>query len=281
MHDTEYPVRSITRCGGSLSRSCAIPPIAVPSAAEAAPLLASAQRLNGGDVSCELCGALLSDPAVDAFAQQIRVPAVPGILFDPVHLQLAHGDVLAADALPKILVPGELLVCGPLFGIQDLQGLGHTARLRHGLVEIRVMRAVDPCQQLPRGNPIAPVAFYFAQMAKQSQQRHGRGRHRAPGQLLGIQALAFELEGLAVVAQISLIGLRFPYRIRLAGIPGVFLRVEPHVGDYNGLAPSLWCVIHSIILALRCGVDKAKWISGAGTQKSLGRNPNNGVPAQA
>jgi hypothetical protein len=36
----------------------------------------------------------LADAAVDAFAQQVGVPAVPGILLDPVYQQLPDGDTV-------------------------------------------------------------------------------------------------------------------------------------------------------------------------------------------
>jgi len=44
-------------------------------------------------------GLLLPDPAVDAFAQQVGVPAVAGVLLDPVNPQLPHGDALPAHPL--------------------------------------------------------------------------------------------------------------------------------------------------------------------------------------
>ena len=36
----------------------------------------------------------LADAAVDAFAQQVGVPAVPGVLLDPVNQQLPNGDTV-------------------------------------------------------------------------------------------------------------------------------------------------------------------------------------------
>lgn len=36
----------------------------------------------------------LADAAVDTFAQQVGVPAVPGVLLDPVHQQLPNGDTV-------------------------------------------------------------------------------------------------------------------------------------------------------------------------------------------
>lgn len=42
---------------------------------------------------------LLAHASVDALAQEVRVSAVAGILFDPVHHQLPDGDPVLANAL--------------------------------------------------------------------------------------------------------------------------------------------------------------------------------------
>ena len=50
---------------------------------------------------------LLPDSAVDALAQQVGVPAVPGVLLDPVDPQLTHRDTTFADPLSQIRMLGQ------------------------------------------------------------------------------------------------------------------------------------------------------------------------------
>src|SRR6478736_1765081 len=49
----------------------------------------------------------LPDAAVDALAQQVGVPAVPGVLLDPVHLELPHRDAVRTEALAQVRVRGD------------------------------------------------------------------------------------------------------------------------------------------------------------------------------
>jgi len=49
----------------------------------------------------------LSYSPVEALAQQVGVPAVPGILFDSVHHELPHGDPVLAETLAQIRVLGQ------------------------------------------------------------------------------------------------------------------------------------------------------------------------------
>jgi hypothetical protein len=54
-------------------------------------------RLSEMNPQVGLCPASdpsLADATVDAFAQQVGVPAVPGILVDPVYQQLPNGDTV-------------------------------------------------------------------------------------------------------------------------------------------------------------------------------------------
>src|SRR6478609_12112466 len=51
--------------------------------------------------------ALLADAAVDALPQQVGVPAVPGVLLDPVDLELADRDAVGAEPLAQVGVPGD------------------------------------------------------------------------------------------------------------------------------------------------------------------------------
>jgi hypothetical protein len=49
----------------------------------------------------------LPDPAVDALAQQVGVPAMAGVLLDSVNPQLPDGDTLPAHPRAQVRVPGQ------------------------------------------------------------------------------------------------------------------------------------------------------------------------------
>lgn len=51
-------------------------------------------------------GTLLADPAVDAFAQRVGVPAMAGVLVDAVDPQFADGDAALADSFTQIGIFG-------------------------------------------------------------------------------------------------------------------------------------------------------------------------------
>jgi hypothetical protein len=52
-------------------------------------------------------GLLMPYPAVDAFAQQVSVSAVAGVLFDSVNPQLPDSDPLPAQPRAQVRVPGQ------------------------------------------------------------------------------------------------------------------------------------------------------------------------------
>src|SRR5579872_1899413 len=75
-----------------------------------------ALRLFG--ISAPSAGASLADPPVDALSQQVGVPAVTGVLLDPVHHQLPNRDAARAEALAEVRVLGEGGVGGGLLARQ-------------------------------------------------------------------------------------------------------------------------------------------------------------------
>lgn len=101
--------------------------------------------------------------SIKAFAQQIRVPAVPRVLLDAEDQQFADRDPLGSHALA---------------------GVG-----AHPL-EIGSRRAADPARRITLGYPVAPVAFGFSRMAQQAEQAERGGRDRSRGQLPRVPPLA-------------------------------------------------------------------------------------------
>src|SRR5690625_4150601 len=50
---------------------------------------------------------LLADAAINAFAQQVCVTAVPGVLLDPMDQQFPDGDTPRSQTLPQIRMLGH------------------------------------------------------------------------------------------------------------------------------------------------------------------------------
>lgn len=53
----------------------------------------------------------MPDAAVDAFAQQVGVSAVAGVLLHPMNPELTDGDVVLTDPRTKIRVRGQRGIC--------------------------------------------------------------------------------------------------------------------------------------------------------------------------
>ena len=85
---------------------------------------------------------LLPDSPVDAFAQQVRVTAVPRILLDPVHQDLSYGDAVLADAFTEVHMTGERSVG---FGLLARQSGPSSSDIVDGGTERRaICSAVKP-----------------------------------------------------------------------------------------------------------------------------------------
>ena len=132
---------------------------------------------------------LLAHAPVEAFAQQIGMPAVPGVLLDAVDHQLAYHDLLPPNALAEVLERLKEQVGGLLLAMQHHKRLGDLGVIGSLDVEIRARRAVNPAFGLALADPVAPVPLHFAQMAQQPQQTERRGRDRSFRQLPRVQPL--------------------------------------------------------------------------------------------
>jgi hypothetical protein len=89
----------------------------------------------------------LPHPAVDTFAQQIGVPAVTGVLFDPVDPELADSDAALAHPRAQILVRGQHGIGCHLFANKVGDGVFDQRLLGDGSLEGGIACAV----QLRRG----------------------------------------------------------------------------------------------------------------------------------
>ena len=83
---------------------------------------------------------LLTDPAIDAFAQQVCMAVVAGILLDHVNEQFAQRDRFARTVAPDELevgIAGELLGEGD-FVVPCTPGVLHRCLIAHRTVEVAV-----------------------------------------------------------------------------------------------------------------------------------------------
>ena len=133
---------------------------------------------------------------------------VAGVLLDHVEYHLAQRDgraVLHRSADGEVgRAGGELLREGDLF-VPGAPGAGHHRRICHRARPVGVLDVVGPVQRRRVGlshHPPEPVALHVGHVADQAEQGHGGGRHRAPGQLLRIQAGALQFQRQPVGAQV-------------------------------------------------------------------------------
>ena len=107
----------------------------------------------------------------------------------------ADGEVRRAGG--ELLRERDLLTPGP-------PGAGHHRRISHRPRPVSVLD-VGPVQRRrvgPGHHPPEPVALHVGQMADQAKQGHGGGRHRAPGQLLRVEAGALQFQRQPAGAQV-------------------------------------------------------------------------------
>lgn len=130
-----------------------------------------------------------------------------GVLLDHVNQELPQRDGLTravssneaeVSLASELLGKGNLVTpCGPR--IIDDRLIGHgtievTVRLGVGLVAIGDVLAGEP---LPE-----PLTLHFGQVPHQTEQRQCRGLDRTPSELVGVQALAFDLQREPLTAQV-------------------------------------------------------------------------------
>ncbi len=68
----------------------------------AVPVSGCCRELFAEEEGRAFSGVPLSHPAIDALAQQVRVPAMTRIFLDPVNLHLAHRHLGSTEALTQI-----------------------------------------------------------------------------------------------------------------------------------------------------------------------------------
>lgn len=142
---------------------------------------------------------LLADAAVDALAQKVRVPAVPRVIHDLRHEHVAKLQVRTVGAeVGDAGVPGAEVgdagyeLVGELhLGPPLPPGVVHDRRVGDRTVPVAVpvlVGAVQFRRVLAGRHPASPLPL--GQAPHQPEQRHRRRRYRAPGKLLGIQAIS-------------------------------------------------------------------------------------------
>src|SRR5260221_3764356 len=145
---------------------------------------------------------LLPYPAVDAFAQQISVPAVAGVLLDPVNPQLPDSDAPLTHPRAQIRILGQYCICCRLFTSKIGECVLDQRLLCNGSVEVGIPRSVQLRCWVSRQNPVAPGPLPLGKMAEQTQPGHARRPHLPPRQVLPIQPLGLHLQGQSVVPQV-------------------------------------------------------------------------------
>jgi glycerophosphoryl diester phosphodiesterase len=149
---------------------------------------------------------LLAYAAVDAFAEEIGVAVVAGVLLDHVDEELPEGDWLARTVLAhevEVVVADELIRERDLL-TPGLPGLLNDRLVRHGAVEVTVwiLRALIELALVTVGEAGSePHVLDLGHVADQSEQGH-RGRFDRPaGHLLSVQAGALQLQGEPLAAE--------------------------------------------------------------------------------
>src|SRR6266536_2684857 len=112
---------------------------------------------------------LLPYPAVDAFAQQIGVPAVAGVLLDPVNPQLPDSDAVLTHPRAQIRILGQHCIGCRLFASKIGECALDQRLLRNGSLEVGITRSVQLRCWVSWQNPIAPVPLHLGKMAEQTQ----------------------------------------------------------------------------------------------------------------
>src|SRR5829696_1739982 len=133
--------------GLPLLAGCTIP---TASSSQLSLISSCAHRVNGRRRTS------LAHATVDALPHQVGVPAVPGVLLDPVHQQFPDGNAVPPQTLPQIWMLGQRGVSGRLLAGQvgicgvDQRLIGESS------VEVRVANAVELRPRVTRQEPAAP-----------------------------------------------------------------------------------------------------------------------------
>ena len=157
-------------------------------------------------------GRLLADAAVDALAQEIGVAAVPRILCDLRHQDVAKLQVRSVGAEvgdadvsgAQVGNSGHELVGELYLGPPLPPGVLHDCRVGDRAVPVAVTVLVGAIQlrRVLAGHDPAKVSLLLGQVSHQPEQGH-RGRwYRSPGKLLGVQVGALHLQRQPIPAQI-------------------------------------------------------------------------------
>lgn len=156
------------------------------------------------------------------------MPAVPGILLDPVDQDLADRDPVRAEPLPEVRVPRQHRVGRGLLARQVRVRLVDHALVGDRAVEVRV---VPPVQRRLAvvGDPPAPLPLHLREMADEAEQRHRRRRRGAPCELLGVEALALHEQRRPVARRVVEQRRELAVRAHAVGVARVLVRVHPHV----------------------------------------------------
>ena len=170
-----------------------------------------------------------------------RRARVPGVLLDHVDHDVAHGHGPVAE--PHLVVPGHLLGV-PVLGGRDLAPPRRPRLLDHGrvgdgTVEVVVTVALEPVEPGHVLSLAAPAGTSCAPPGRDAgPARAATWSTAAPtaAQLLGVEAVALQLQRGAVVAQVAPDGVALPDRL-VAGLPRVVGGGHPHVAH---LSPSWW-----------------------------------------
>lgn len=87
---------------------------------------------------------LLAYAAVDALAQQVGMPAVAGVLIDPVNPHLADGDALLARPCAEVREVGQHRIGRSLFAGEVGERVVDQRLLRNGTLEGGITFPVEP-----------------------------------------------------------------------------------------------------------------------------------------
>ena len=149
---------------------------------------------------------LLADAAVDAFAEQVGVAVVAGVLLDHVHQELTQRHRLALGVLADEVevVVGDELIGEGYFRAPGRPGLVDGRLVGDGAVEVavRVVRRLVAVALRPLGEADPePLALDLGHVPDQAEQGQGGRLHRPAGELLGVEPGALELQGEPLAAQ--------------------------------------------------------------------------------
>ena len=147
---------------------------------------------------------LLADAAVDAFADQVGVAVVAGVLLEDVDQDLPQFRAVLAGDVQIGCVGNELLREVDL-GTPVVPGFLDNGGIGHGAVEVLVrlvVREVDPAQVLAGHHLPKPGPLGLGDVPDQPEQGQVGRRNRSPGQLFRVETGALQLQRESLVFQV-------------------------------------------------------------------------------